>query len=369
VHIVHTIDNMYLDRGGPVAVVIGLTAAQAAAGDRVTVVCRAQLRSGEAKSLAHALAPGVELVEVGCSGVSGVREALDRLCPELLHVHGVWEPFHRWCTDWATVRSVPWVVSTHGMLHPVPMSKGWIKKRVYLFLLGRAVNRARRLLVTSVEEREYATQITGVSAAVLVNGVNIAEFADADPHAFVVTHPQFANRPYLLFLGRIHAIKGITGLVRAFALARTRGLDANLVLAGPPDGAESEVMQLVHALGIASDVHLVGPLYGKEKMAALAGCKLFVHRPTYEGFGMTVIEAMASGRPVVTTNACGVARELAQGMLDVSADTDSAFAEAVLHRISANPAETEAMATRGRTWVQQNLSWDAVARQTRALYR
>ena len=360
---------MYLDRGGPVAVVMGLAAAQAAVGDRVTVVCRGQLRPGEVKSRAHELGPGVELLEVGPSGGRESASALDRLRPEYLHIHGVWEPLQRWCADWAYNRGVPWVLSTHGMLHPVPISKGWLKKRAYLFLLGRAVWSARRLLVTSLEEREYATKITGVSAVVLVNGVNVAEFTDADPDAFVRANPQFSNRPYLLFLGRIHAIKGITGLVRAFALARQRGLDADLVLAGPPDGAEGDVTQLAHVLGVAGDVHLVGPLYGEEKIAALAGCAMFVHRPNYEGFGMTVIEAMASSRPVVTTNACGVARELAQGMLDVSEDTDTAFAEAILHRHSADLADTEAMTTRGRIWVQQNLSWDAVAREARALYR
>jgi glycosyltransferase involved in cell wall biosynthesis len=84
---------------------------------------------------------------------------------------------------------------------------------------------------------------------------------------------------------------------------------------------------------------------------------------------MAVIEAMAAGRPVVTTKACGVAREFAQSMLDVSADTDEAFATAILDRCSADPAETAKMAARGRDWVRQNLSWDAVAREARELYR
>ncbi len=350
-------------------VVRGLAGAQAVAGDRVSVVCRGQLRPDDASTIARALPPGVELFETGASGARGVAAALGKFRPDILHVHGVWEPYQRWCTDWARQHAVPWVLSTHGMLHPVPMSKGWLKKRAYAFLLGRAMRDARRLLVTSNEEREHVDRIIGTSAAVLVNGVNLAEFADADPRAFAAAHCRFAKRPYLLFLGRIHAIKGVDGLVRSFAIARNRGLDADLVLAGPPDGAESEVTRLARDLGVAKDVHLVGPLYGRDKIEALAGCAVFVHRPSYEGFGMAVIEAMAAGRPVVTTNACGVAREFAQSMLDVSADTDEAFATAILDRCSADPAETAKMAARGRDWVRQNLSWDAVAREARKLYR
>lgn len=369
-HVCHTIDNMYPDRGGPVAVVAGLAGAQVAAGDEVTIVCRRQLRSSEARSAAHALPPGVRLVETVASGAPGVSAALNEVRPDVIHIHGVWEPYHRWCAAWARRHGVPWVLSSHGMLHPVPMRKGWLKKRLYLALLGGAVKRARRLFVTSNEEAEFAARLAGVDAAVLANGVDPAEYATIDRSAFSGSHPEFEGRPYLLFLGRIHEIKGIDGLVRAFALACGRGLEGDLVLAGPADGADASVASLASGLGVSNRIHLVGPVYGRSKAEALAGCMLFVHRPRYEGFGMTVVEAMAAGRPALTTTACGVARECPQGVLEVADDSDSAFADAMLRLCSpGSRSSTEALAARGREWAIRELSWPAIARRAAVLYR
>lgn len=369
-HVCHTIDNMHPDRGGPVAVVAGLAGAQVAAGDEVTVVCRRQLRPGEARSVAHALPRGVRLVETGALGADGVSASLDEVRPDVIHIHGVWEPYHRWCAAWARRHGVPWVLSSHGMLHPVPMRKGWLKKRLYLSLRGGAVTRARRLLVTSNEEAEFAARLTGVDTVVLVNGVDPAEYAAVDRSAFSSSHPEFGGRPYLLFLGRIHEIKGIDGLVRAYALACGRGLEGDLVLAGPADGAEASVASLASGLGMSARIHLVGPVYGQSKAEVLAGCALFVHRPRYEGFGMTVVEAMAAGRPALTTMACGVARECPQGVLEVAGDSDSAFADAMVRLCSpGSRSYTESLATRGREWVVRELSWAAIARRAAVLYR
>jgi glycosyltransferase involved in cell wall biosynthesis len=371
VRVLHVIDNMYLDRGGPVAVVSGLGGSQAGAGDQVAVVCRARVRSSELRSAAHALPDGIDLQETGESGIVDADSVLDRLRPDILHVHGVWESYLRKFALNARKRGIPWVLSTHGMMHSVPMSRGYLKKRAYLSLLGAAVRHAHRLFVTSRQEREFATRITGVTSEVVFNGVDLSPFAGQSPATPRDRSPLGSfGIPYLLFLGRIHPIKGIDGLVRSYAIARSRGLRANLVLAGPPDGHDGTVAALARELGVSDSVHFVGPLYGPAKLDALAGCALFVHRPRYEGFGMTVVEAMAAGRPVLTTAACGVARECPRGVLDSSEDSDEAFAAAMVRRCSADAAaETEALAARGRDWVRRELSWDAIARRVRELYR
>ena len=369
-HIVHVIDNMHLDRGGPVAVVMGLSGAQVSAGDRVTIVCRAQRRPGEPHSPAHRLTAGVQLIETDRASSQSAKSVVSQLAPDVIHLHGVWERNLRQFAATAQAFRVPWVLSTHGMLHPVPLSKGWLKKRLYLSLLGVAVTGARRLLVTSAVERDHAEKLFGARAEVVFNGIDLTEFGRVPSLSSTALRASVGRAPYLLFLGRIHPIKGIDGLVRSYAIARSRGLRADLVLAGPPDGHEGTVAALARELGVSDSVHFVGPLYGPPKLDALAGCALFVHRPRYEGFGMTVVEAMAAGRPVLTTAACGVARECPCGVLDCCEDSDEAFAAAMVRRCSADAAaETEALAARGRDWVRRELSWDAIARRVRELYR
>ena len=349
------------------AVVAGLSAEQVAAGDRVSIVCRAQLRPGEMRTLQHDLAPGVEIVETSNADAAGLGAAFESLSPDVIHIHGVWEAYHRWCANWARKHRVPWVLSTHGMLHPVPMSKGWFKKRVYLALLGGAVSGARRILVTSEEEREYVSRLTGRPTLYMPNGVDPPADNSVDPLLFRRSVPRLGDVPYLLFLGRIHEIKGIDKLVRSYAVACRRGIDADLVLAGPEDGFGAEARRLALASGVGPRVHLTGAVYGAEKASALAGCAAFVHRPNYEGFGLTVIEAMAAGRPVITTTVCGVARACPGDVMYVSPDTDEGFGAAVANGL-AHTVEFEAMARRGLDWVRSTLSWKAVAARVRQAY-
>ncbi len=89
--ICHVIDNMFLDRGGPVAVVAGLAGAQAARGGDVNLLCRSRLRHGELLGEEHALDPRIIVVETEPSGSASrkcVSAALEALAPNMLHVHG-----------------------------------------------------------------------------------------------------------------------------------------------------------------------------------------------------------------------------------------------------------------------------------------
>lgn len=368
--ICHVIDNMFLDRGGPVAVVAGLADAQAAFGHRVAVLCRSRLREGEALGEGHALDPRVAIVETEPTGSESRRSVasfLDALSPDLIHVHGVWERFHREATAWARGRGVPWVLSTHGMMHPVPMSRGWLKKRAYLWLFGGAVRGARRLLVTSEEERAFVARMTGRPSLCVPNGVPMPSYEHADPSSFRGSFPALGDRPYLLFLGRIHEIKGLDKLVRAYAAALGHGMDADLVLAGPEDGFGADLRLAARESGVSARVHLVGALYGERKVSALAGCVAFVHRPNYEGFGMAVVEAMAAGRPAITTSVCGVARVCPPDVIRVAPDADDAFGAAMAGAL-AHRSDLEAMAQRGADWVRTTLSWEAVAAQVMKAY-
>jgi len=367
--ICHVIDNLSLDRGGPVAVVAGLAMAQQRRGDCVSVVCRSIARSGDRSGRIAQVDPGallVQLQRVG-GGRTPIADALDVLRPDVVHAHGVWEPIQRRAAAWASRRAVPFVLSSHGMLHPVPMADGRLKKRAYLWLLGAAVRQAHCVFVTNDAERANALRLGARSAVVLANGVDVSEVRGTDAAAFRQFVPSLGSRSFVLFLGRIHEIKGIKQLVRSFAILRRGGASVDLVLAGPEDGAGAAARKLAEALGIASHVHFSGAVYGALKASALAGCELLVHRPRYEGFGMNVIEAMDARKAVVTSAVTGAAQSAPQGSIEVAEDSDAGFARAVASLL-ADDRRRAAVAERGRAWVESELTWDAIARQLGGLY-
>ena len=355
---------MFLDQGGPVAVVHGLSRAQAAAGDRVTVVCRQQLRPEESRRAEHDLGQAAlrEIdVETGGSAKSRLWRVLSELKPDVLHLHAVWEPIQRHAATWALRHHVPWVLSSHGMLHPEPMSKGWVKKRIYLQVFGSAVRGARRILVVNEEEAEFVRRKVGTPAEVIPNGIDLE--SGKDPHEPVPA----AARDAVLFIGRLQALKGIEDLVRSYALAVRRGLGCPLVLIGPDEGARERILQVVLDAGVQDRVHLLGPVFGHAKRSILLHCRMLAHRPRYEGFGMTIVEAMAHTRPVVTTARAGIARQCPPEILKVAPDTDEGFAEALLE-VWRDPTRSEAMGRRAHAWVQSHLSWPVIAERVRTTY-
>lgn len=115
----------------------------------------------------------------------------------------------------------------------------------------------------------------------------------------------------ILFLGRIRKQKGIFMLLDAFKNIQHIIPDAKLVYVGPDD-QEYDKLEFTSQLkeNIKRDsiqnVHILGPLYGKDKNDALAACDLLTLPSSYEAFGQVFLQAMAQGKPVIGTTPGGV---------------------------------------------------------------
>lgn len=116
--------------------------------------------------------------------------------------------------------------------------------------------------------------------------------------------PQERNNKVLLFLGRLAFEKRVDLLIEAFAQLRTQNPDCSLIIAGDgPVEAVNHVQQLAKQI---PNVHFTGFLLGETKANVLASCDVFCSPSPYETFGRTVVEAMASGIPVVTVDSGAV---------------------------------------------------------------
>lgn len=359
---------MHLDRGGPVAVVSALARTQTAQGHHVAVACRAVSRTvDEHRTLRELVGEGPLLVEPDRDGTA-LEGFLEQFRPDVVHLHAVWESILRRAARWARRNGVPWLTSTHGLLHPTAMRKGWLKKRVYLMLLGDFVRRSSRVLTLNRQECDHVRRSLRAHAEVMPNGVDLPTEPGAGPEAFFDAHPSIPRRPFILAMGRIHPVKGFDRLVCAYARSRRLGDMPELVIVGPMDGGEGSVIEAARQAGVLANVHLVGPAFGLSRSAAFAACAMLAHRPRYEGFGMVAAEAMAAGRVVVTTSVTGLAREVPSGVMRIAADTDDAFAQA-LHETVVRVDDATALANRGREWAVRELGWPALATRLEALYR
>jgi glycosyltransferase involved in cell wall biosynthesis len=110
----------------------------------------------------------------------------------------------------------------------------------------------------------------------------------------------------ILFLGRLHPIKGVDLLIRAFEIVSKEIDNCVLVIAGPDDGSLSGLKALAEELNLCEKVLFTGPLYDKEKFAVYRDSDIYVLPSYYETFPMTVLEAWEFKMPVVVTENCGI---------------------------------------------------------------
>jgi glycosyltransferase involved in cell wall biosynthesis len=116
----------------------------------------------------------------------------------------------------------------------------------------------------------------------------------------------------LLFLGRLAFEKRVDLLIEAFAKLKRTEPKLSLIIAG--DGPVDAINQLKHLAQQVPNIHFTGFILGEMKANLLASCDIFCSPSPYETFGRTVVEAMASGIPVVSVDSGAVSEYLLDGV-------------------------------------------------------
>lgn len=290
-------------------------------------------------------------------------------------VHGLWE-YTGLGAMLAFAGRLPYVVFAHGMLDP------WFKRtfpakhlKKWLYWLPVeywVLRRAFRVLFTTALERDLAAQsfwLARWQALVMPLGSEPPP-ADRDTlvAAFRQRHPELAQKPFLLFLGRLHPKKGCDLLTKAFATVAGSHPDLHLVMAGPdPAHWRPQLEAPLSAAGLAHRVHWPGMLQGDVKWGALAAAEAFVLPSHQENFGIAAVEALASARPVLLAHPVNIAPDVsAAGCALVEPDTLEGTLRLLTRWLHLSAAEREAMCTRALATFQQHYD---MRRNTEAILR
>lgn len=381
--IVHVIASLDPDLGGPPAVSMRLAAAQAAMGHSVAIVCYRVEGAEERTRKAIAKVPGagaLELVEMPPADraerllARGAKPVLRKAAAEadVFHMHGVWEMLLLAASRAARERGVPYVVRPAGMLDPWCLAQRPLKKKIALAMgYRRMLDGAAYIHALNADEKRLIEPL-GIRATVEVipNGVFLAEVEPLPARGtFRAKHPELGSAPFVLFLSRLHFKKGLDYLADAFALVAGRDTGVRLVVAGPDEGAKGDFEErIAKHERLAGRVHLVGGLYGQEKLAALADCACFCLPSRQEGFSVAIVEALACGVPCVVSKECHFPEVEESGAGFCTALEARAVAEA-LERVLADEGLRRRMSEAGRALVRGRYTWPRIAERTVEAYR
>jgi len=394
--ILHVTYSLAADQGGPTMVTTRVAAAQAGLGHEVTILTRASAGketeipaiAGSERVKIERVAPSSAIARVlGSDSLPVLRELIAR--HDVVHVHNIWDPIMVHAVNEARRQKKPVVLSPHGILTRWALSEKRLKKAIAMRLLYRRAIMSVSVVhaLSSFEREEMAAFGFGGKVVVVPNGVFLEEI-DPLPGAgeFQRSHPELGGDPFVLFLSRLHPIKGLDILVEAFARVLERlqhptptpssTPDAKalatvlprLVIVGPDFGMEASIRERAARLNISDRVHLTGPIFGRGKYEAMVDCACFCLPSGHEAFSVAIAEAMACGACVVISPECHLP-EAEQAGAGLVVERDAGKLADALERVLSDETGRRAMGAAGRKLVEDRFTWTRVAEALVATYR
>jgi glycosyltransferase involved in cell wall biosynthesis len=283
---------------------------------------------------------------------------------DIVHNHSLWSMVNVAAGYVVPGKKAKLVTSPRGTLSAWALNRSNIAKQVLWPLQRRVLERADLLHATS--EAEYRDiRFHGFTApvAIIPNGVDLPILTTKRGGV------DFPSHRTLLFLSRIHPIKGLDRLLIAWASICDNFPDWRLVIAGTGSAEYvREVVESAPKLG-AKRVKFVGPLYGDAKGSAYLDADLFILPTHSENFGMVVAESLAHGCPaIVSQGAPWSGLEVENCGVWVENDVES-LVIALEKTMKLTPDVLRQMGLNGRDWMHREFGWDAIGQRMHEAYQ
>lgn len=176
------------------------------------------------------------------------------------------------------------------------------------------------------------------------------------------------KQPYILYIGGQPPRKNLVRLVHAFAQVRRENqLPHTLVLAGPCSPPAPELAEAIATSGVADAIQLLGYVKSSEVPHLYRGTDVLLFPSLYEGFGLPVVEAMACGTVVVTSNTTALPEVGGDAAIQVDPSSVSAIAEGIIAALREEEAAHQQRIARGMAHAQK-FSWARCASEHLAVY-
>jgi glycosyltransferase involved in cell wall biosynthesis len=265
----------------------------------------------------------------------------------------------------------PYVVTIHDLgplTHPqyFANTRPWVMRKS----LDQAVRQAAAIVCVSNWTRDEVIEVAGNSVAdrlhVVHEGISLAAGEEADWAQSAAAWNLPADVPFILAAGKLSPRKNIDGVIAALGVLKAN-FPHHLVLAGSEGWGFAVVHEAIMDHGLSDRVHFAGHVSDAELRALYRRASVYVHPSHYEGFGLTVLEAMAAGTPVITSNVSALPEIAGDAAFLVSPGECGELVDA-LERVLGDAGLAETMRARGLERAQ-SFSWRSNADAMTRIYR
>ena len=240
----------------------------------------------------------------------------------------------------------------------------------YRWMLPHAVRKADYVFTDSHHSAADLGRYLDIAAAKLEIvycgiGDHFTPVADSAERVAVLKHYNI-TQPYILYVGGLNARKNIQRLFEAFAMLRQEFAGLKLVIGGKRQWQNAEMDAAFERLNLADAVHFTGYLDDAHLPAIYSAAAAFVFPSLYEGFGIPVLEAMACGTPVITSNVSSLPEVVGDAALLIDPYDVPALAETI-KRVLTDTTLREELQRRGKLQAAQ-FTWQQAAHSAYAAY-
>lgn len=303
--------------------------------------------------------------------IRALREAIRGY--DIVHIHSMYLFHDIVAAHYCRKFNVPYLIRPHGTLDPFIYKRHRLRKSIMELLFERKnIQYATAIHFTTEEEKKLAApSISKTSGVVVPLGIDLYEYKNLPEQGlFRSRYPEVDGKKIVLFFGRMNFKKGLNILVRAFGQMVKKRENVQLVLAGPDnEGYGEKVRDWLHREGILDHATFTGMLTGEDKLSVLQDADVFALPSYSENFGISVVEAMACGVPVIISDKVNIWREVVAGGAGRVAPCDvDRFAEIILDLLD-NPEMAKQMGDKGKALVKKRFQWSDVALVLENVYR
>jgi glycosyltransferase involved in cell wall biosynthesis len=264
------------------------------------------------------------------------------------------------------------VVTFHDMTfflfphhHTVP------KRYFFRYFIRTSSRRAVAIITDSESTRQDAIRLVGVSPEKITT-VRLGVTQEFRP-IHDVTILEHARQKYrlpghfLLYVGMIEPRKNLPMLLQSYASVSDQMPEHRLVVVGPKGWMVENILQQTRRLNISDKIHYTGYVEQDDLPFIYNLADVFIYPSIYEGFGLPVLESMACGTPVITSNISSMPEIIGDAGVLIAPDDPQALARSLLDLIH-EPMERQRLSKKGLERAA-TFTWDRTAEKTIAVYR
>jgi glycosyltransferase involved in cell wall biosynthesis len=289
---------------------------------------------------------------------------------DIIHMHNFRSYQNIIAHHYAKKYGVPYILQARGSI-PRFKTKKELKKLFDIFFGYRILKDASKSIFSTKMELKKCEEDFNIDKnkiEIVPNGIDLSEYSNLpEKGEFRRKYSIIDEEKMILYVGRIHEIKGLDMLVRAFTDLVKELDNVKLIIVGPDDGYISTLKEIV--TGLNNDkVLFTGPIFEEDKLEAYVDADVFVLPSKYESFGNVALEACACGTPVIVTNRCGIAEWINSNNAGYVVKYDKEELRNALFKVLSEEEPRVRFGERGRKLVREEFGWDKIVREVEEIY-